>query len=380
VITLRTTVGSRGTWALGLVLLVACGGDEARTATPSELDMVDRALPSPLRVQFLGVGGFLLEQGGETIMTPPLYTRPSMFDVTFGRPVASDERLVAKHLPDAMLSGVKTVLSGHAHYDHLLDLPAVLARAPQATFYGNRSAKNLLAAYAPDRAPSCSGTAAPSTKIERARVVALDDPSASVIDYTNCPSLRPTGAPLQGTWVRPPGSRVRIYAVCSEHPDQFGPIHFGAGDVDEEPCKPPTKMDEWKEGATLAFVVDFLDAATDQPVYRVYYQDAPAEAPLGFVPPRVLEEKRVDVAILCVGAYQNADGNPGSVIRALDPRFVIGGHWEDFFRSADKPPQPIPFTDVDKWLKEARAAVGPAPTERAVLPKPGDPIEIVAEP
>ncbi len=371
--------GMRILAALGLITVVACGSGDDALFSSAQADIEStHAETRPLRVRFLGVGGFLVEHDGEAVMTAPLYTRPSMFDVTFGVSVKSDERLVADHLPASMTAGVTTVLSGHAHYDHLLDVPAVLARVPQAKFYGNRSAKNLLAAYAPDRAPSCSGTPAQSTTIERSRILALDDPRASVVDYTNCPSLRPSGAPLGGKWVRQTGSQVRIYAVCSEHPDQFGPIHFGAGDVDEEPCKPPTKMDAWKEGTTLAFLVDFLDRQTDRPIYRVYYQDAPARTPFGFVPPSVLAEKRIDAAVLCVGAYQNAEGNPKAIVRALAPRFVVGGHWEDFFRGADESPEVIPFTDLDKWRKQAREAIGSAegPAERVLLPNPGDAFQL----
>src|SRR5207244_4128650 len=100
-----------------------------------------------------------------------------------------------------------------------------------------------LDAYAPDRPATCSSTAPQTFTIDRARVVALDDPAASVVDYTNCPDKRPAGAPLAGSWVRVPGSHVRVYAVCSEHPDQIGPIHFAPGDVDTDQCTPPTRAD-----------------------------------------------------------------------------------------------------------------------------------------
>jgi glyoxylase-like metal-dependent hydrolase (beta-lactamase superfamily II) len=138
----------------------------------------------PLRVRFLGVGGFLVEHGDEAFLTAPLYTRPSMVDASTGIPVESDAALVAARLPPAALANVHAILAGHAHYDHLLDVPSVMALAPQATLYSNLSARNLLAAFAPDRAAKCAGKPAqPASRvIARSRVVAVDDPGASTVD------------------------------------------------------------------------------------------------------------------------------------------------------------------------------------------------------
>jgi L-ascorbate metabolism protein UlaG (beta-lactamase superfamily) len=344
--------------------------------------------PSALRVRFLGVGGFAIEHGGETVLTAPLFTRASMVQVSTGLPVTSDAALVAKGLASTDLAHVRAVLSGHAHYDHLLDVPAAMGLAPQATLYANRSAKNLLAAFAPDRDAKCAGAPASSPAIARSRVVALDDPGASTVDYRSCPEKRPPGAPLDGRWVRVPGSHVRVLAVCSEHPDQVGPFHFAPGDVTEEQCTPPSNMTTWKEGLPLAYLVDFLDPETDAPIFRVYYQDSPTNAPIGHAPAPLLADKRVDLALLCVGTYDSVDDAPTKTLGALRPRYALGGHWEDFFRSTDAPPQPIPFLDVATWGTRARMALpasgeprilvqnGKPETERAVLPQPGDTFEI----
>jgi hypothetical protein len=261
-----------------------------------------------------------------------------------------------------------------------------MKRAPQTTLYANVSSRNLLAAYAPDRAPACAGTPDPPFTIARARVIAMDDPTASVVDYTNCPDKRPAGAPLEGKWVRVPGAHVRLLAACSSHPDQIGPVHFAPGDVTDEACTPPTRMDAWKEGFTIAYLVDFLDPATDAPRFRVYYQDAPTNAPVGHVPPPLLADKRVDLALLCVGSYDRVANAPSATIAALDPRFALGGHWEDFFQPENQPPVPIPFLDVATWQTTARADMpssadrmfknGTSFAERALLPQPNDVFEI----
>lgn len=339
------------------------------------------AAPPPLSVKWLGVDGFVVRYGDDVVLTAPLFTRPDAFTVSTGLPASSDPSRVAANLDAATLASLRAVLAGHAHYDHLLDVPAVLQRAPRARLYSNVSARNLLAAYAPDRAAKCAGAPA-SPAIARSRVVAVDDPSASVVDFQNCAAKKPAGAPLEGAWVKVPGSNVRVLAVCSEHPDQVGPYHFAPGDVTEEACEPPSSMADWKEGLTVAFLVDFLDPKTGAPIYRVYYQDAPTNAPVGHVPPAFLADKRVDLALLCVGSSNEVDGEPAAILGALAPRYAIGGHWEDFFRDADEPPQPIAFLDVDAWLGRAKGALagaekpwtvdGAPRADRAALPKPGD--------
>lgn len=330
----------------------------------------------------------MLEYRGDAVLSAPLFTRPSMFEVTAGL-VDSDALGVDKHLPASSLTNLRAVLSGHAHYDHLLDVPTVLDRAPNATLYGNRSARNLLASFAPDRAATCTGPKKAPYSIARSRVVALDDAASSVVDYRACPSLKPEGAPLEGKWVSVPGSHVRLLAMCSTHPDQVGPYHFAEGHVDEEQCNPPQRMGAWKEGTTLSFLVDFLDPKTNEPLYRVYYQDSPTDVPTGLPPDIVLAGKRVDLALLCVGASNDTVDAPAPTVAALAPRYVIGGHWEDFFKSADDTPSPISFLDVPEWSQRARTAVsllGPEPKElvrntkatttRALVADPNDVFEI----
>jgi L-ascorbate metabolism protein UlaG (beta-lactamase superfamily) len=360
------------------------------TPAPASSATGESAPPAPpgLKVKFLGVAGFMLEYGGDAVLSAPLFTRPSMFEVTAGF-VDSDPLGVDKHLPASSLTNLRAVISGHAHYDHLLDVPTVLDRAKTATLYGNRSAKNLLAAFAPDRAAKCTGAKKAPYDIARSRVVALDDTGSSVVDYRACPALKPEGAPLEGKWVSVPGSHVRLLAMCSTHPDQVGPYHYAEGHVDEEQCNPPQRMDAWKEGNTLSFLVDFLDPATNEPVFRAYYQDAPTDLPTGLPPDVVLAGKRVDVALLCVGSSDSTEEAPAPTVTALTPRYVIGGHWEDFFQPAEETPSPIAFLDVPAWSKRARAALslitpepkelvrnGKGTTTRALIADPMDAFEI----
>lgn len=340
-----------------------------------------------LHVRYLGASGFLVEYGPDAVLTAPLFTRPSWVDVGTGV-IASNPALVDRFFPPSA-APIRAVLSGHAHYDHLLDVPSVLGRAPLATFYGNRSAQNLLAAHAPDRSPMCQGWPAPWPTIPRGRVVAVDALGGDVVDYSYCPSRRPPGAPPMGRWLTVPGSNVRIMAMCSEHPSQLGPIHYAPGGVDREVCVPPVRASDWVEGMSVSFLVDFLDPVQHRPVYRVYYQDAPTNAPVGLVPSHLLAEKRVDLALLCAGASEQIPDGPERTLSGMAPRFALAGHWEDFSRPVDQPAIPLPMLDLGSWARHARAALprggegppltqdGRALPERFAIPQVGASFEVM---
>lgn len=384
---------------LGLVLGAACSApapdlkeppgpmSPPPTAFAAPTDVTRAVAPQgraePLTVEFLGVAGFLLTRGGEQVMTPPLFTRPSLLDVNTGKETRSDVAGIAARFPRSRVAGLKAVLVGHAHYDHLIDAPAVQANSEGAVLYGNSSMKNLLAALSPTRPAGCPPAGPRAVTLEDERVVALDAPNASVVDYRNCPSLKPAGAPLEGSWVRVPNSNIRFMALCSSHPDQFGPVHFAPGHVEQPQCELPLRPDGWKEGATLSYLVDFLDPVSGLPTMRVYYQDSPGKDPVGNVPRELLDGKVIDLALLCVGSSGSVPDEPTRTMAALSARFALGGHWEDFFRSAEQSPTPIPFLNLQEWKTRAGAAMsgaddapmrmnGSPVAQRAVVPNPND--------
>jgi L-ascorbate metabolism protein UlaG (beta-lactamase superfamily) len=345
-------------WVVVLSGCSSAGGDrapDARTIDGPPAIVVDApAITPPLQVHSLGVQGFALQVGDEVVLTAPMFTRQSTLGVTLGIPLAADTAAIADGLAGIPLAQVRAVVSGHAHYDHLLDVPQILAAAPSAHVFTNRSGQHMLAALAPDR-PGCTN-AQPTPVIARDRVIAMDAALASRVDYTNCPALRPPGAPVQGTWVTAPGGRVRVMAVCSAHPDQIGPIHFGEGAIDADQCELPQGASGWLEGMTLAFLIDFLDAG-GEPVYRVFYQDAPADGSIGEVPAAVLGDIPVDLALLCVGSYAAVENQPTGILANLGPRFAVSGHWEDFFVPRDQPPQPLPLLDLGTYVTRAETAL-----------------------
>lgn len=354
-----TTAGATTTMATTRAPSTGAVDDSSSSAVASESESSsssggDVEPGELLEVRFLGVGGFALRHGDDLVLTAPLYSNPDVLAVQFGS-IAPDPARIDAFLDPTFVQDAAAILSGHAHYDHLLDVPYVWSKTDHALVLGNADAAKLLDA---EGMPPES-------------IVVLDDPALAWVDSRNCPDPDPcTGLPAgnEGAWLDLPQSHVRVRALCSMHPAQvFGVIHFGEGCVDGEPTDPPPSAGDWKEGQTLAYLIDFLDPDSGAPIFRVYAQDAPTDAPIGHPVPELLDEKRVDLALLNVGSWENVTDHPGAIISAMQPRYVIGGHWEDFFRPQDQPLMEIPFAaPAADFDAAAIAALGDA-TEPAVI-------------
>lgn len=289
-----------------------------------------------VEVTYLGVGGFLIRHGRDAVLTAPFFSTPRLSAVLTFRPIHPDsERIAAGMRRLGDLTGVHALLVGHGHYDHLMDVPDVVRRyLPGVTVYGNRSMVNTLA---PDSA--------------WLKMVALDDP------------------PKLGTWIYPEGSRaVRFMALPSEHaPHLLG--FRGLRRKEDRPRRtlPPTAW-TWAEGQTLAYVIEFLDPA-QRPIFRVHFQDAGSTPPLGFPPAGGEPDRRLDLAILCAGNYDQVFDYPDGFLHATRPRHVVVGHWENFFRPQSASVRLVPFLSAVRLVRRIDAAL-PEDADRTT-PKPG---------
>ena len=117
----------------------------------------------------------------------------------------------------------------------------------------------------------------------------------------------------------------------------------------------PSAANEWLEGQTFAFLIDFLDPEGGVDL-RVYYQDAVAAAPFGYVPDPG-DGVAIDVAIIVPATYAEVDWHPEALLDNLEPRHVLLGHWEDFFQAPSREPRPVPFTLLPDFVRRLERAL-----------------------
>ncbi len=344
------------------VLFVACrstGTLDPRVYVQGRLEVDASSAGDSVRVTFLGTQGFLIQWRDRAVLTAPFYSNPPLAKLGKG-PIYVDKAEIERQLPGAWVEDVEAILVGHSHYDHLMDVPYIaLNKATKAKIYGSETMTRLLApAFAgTDRLQSLSGK----------------------VDYRMCPGLAPCNDDNRGqegeavvvAGSGTSGTGVRVRALCSKHSPQFArwpPLWKGC--LREDASTLPSTAAGWVLGDTLAYLIDFLDGG--RPVFRIYYQDSPTNPTLGFVHESLPRAKPVDLDILCAGAFDQVDDNPGGVLRNTDPRYVLFGHWDDFFQVQSLGVMSLPATDLGQLARRAQGTLSAKPGGgRWWVPAPG---------
>ena len=305
--------------------------------------------PGPhVTMHYLGNGGWVIRYEKAVVVTAPFFSNPRGLSVYL--PGGSDVERVRQELKNVDLSDVKIMLIGHGHYDHAMDLLAILnEHATDATLYASTTVGHLL----------------------RTRINPRKNGGQTIVDVTPAPG-KPT------TWrdaTPSPSSEafVRVTPLRSAHaPHLLGFVKVvSSGMLVEDAAALPLTPAGWPEGETLAFLIDFVKD-TDV-VFRIYYQDS--AAPPGVGAPTIGTGRPVDVAILCVAGFSQVKDSPDSILSAMGtngPRYVVGGHWEDFFSAFVGPLPRVAFgTSLDEFVRRAtkKAPVFiPAPKETLTFP------------
>jgi hypothetical protein len=330
----------------GLFLLIACGASVREI--PVSRGSVQEACCTAsdegegILAQYLGVGGWLFRFGESALLTAPFFSNPGLLEVGAGR-IATDTARVDRYLPP--VRDVDAILIGHAHYDHLMDVPYIArTKAPEARVYGSRTTVNLLHG---------------DPGLDPDRLVEVESRAG---DHE-----RP------GEWVYVEGGRIRFMALRSEHAPHFLGILLFGGDVEEPAEALPDRAGGWVAGRPLAYLIDFLDRSGGV-IYRVHYQDHASNPPAGFPPP-LDDGVPVNLAILCPPGYDEVEDYPEGVLARLRPERVLLGHWEDFFRARSRSPRVVPGTDIEDFVDRLSSALPPGVEWR--MPEPGAVIRIL---
>lgn len=282
--------------SLVVVTFAACAG---RVGPGVDRDVIRGSGPDTLELTYLGSGGWIIRRGTDVVLPAPFFSNPG-FVRTGLAPIASDSAEIDRNMAPYDVRDASAILVGHAHYDHLMDVPGIARRhAPRARIVGSRTVENTLGTW--------SGMAG---RIDRVEAFLGDQETV-------------------GGWM-PYGDRVRIMPLRSHHAPHFDGMTLYQGTADVPRSSEPRTASEWLDGHTVAFLIDFL-AADGSVAWRIYYQDAVVHPPLGFAPEALIAQRPVDIAILVPATFDQVEWHPEAFIENLQPERVLLGHWEDFF-------------------------------------------------
>lgn len=276
-------------------------------------------------IRYYGTGCFTIQRGDDVLFTDPFISNPSSSQVLFGK-VKTDADYVEQYINPATFRKVKMVVAGHAHYDHLMDMPYLSKYIPEdAMIVSNTTAKHILAYYN------------------------LPQQTFAVNDLMGTDER-------EGFWIYSADESMRVMSFKSQHPPHFAGINLMSKRYTEDLIAEPLMMKDWQEGKTLAFLVDFLDE--DTIAYRMYFSSSLAKAPWGLFPKQLLNEHPVDDLFISAALFDDFEKAPKPIIDLCQPKRVILMHWENFFRSKEKEAKALNKVELSKLISKLESTYG----------------------
>jgi L-ascorbate metabolism protein UlaG (beta-lactamase superfamily) len=256
-----------------------------------------------------GVAGFILEAGGTRIATDPFASRPGLVAVLARKP-RSDSALVA-----TTFGRLDAIFVNHAHFDHALDVPAILASTPAAVAHGSGTLVEL-----------CRRLGCGQRQLRQLR----DGERVTVGPFT----------------VEAVGSRHGIVPLLG----RVDRLQIG-------PRGTPLTPIRWPRGDVLAYRIGIGG--------RTFHIQGSA----GIDDHALARQPPADVLIACLAARQGTPGYLDRLAERLRPRFIVACHHDDFFVPLSAPPRPVARLDWAQFLADAKRLRERYGTELVRLPR-----------
>jgi L-ascorbate metabolism protein UlaG (beta-lactamase superfamily) len=286
-----------------------------RFDAPAELKgaTVSRPGPDALAIRWLGTAAHSLRFGGRTLLVDPFVSRPGFGSLL--RPLRPDLRAIERWAPEA-----DAVVVGHAHYDHLLDAPAI-ARRTGAVLLGSRSTAKVAVAQG----------------VERARVAVAGEHGLAA-------EVGPFSIELV------PSLHAKIL---------LGRSYIFPGEIRHVPRR-PLRVHHYRDGGALGVIV----RAGDVTVYHNGSADLVDAA---------LEGKRADVLLCGIAGWRYTAGYLERLVRLLSPKLIVPTHYDVFFWPLEEGVRLLPGVAFERFVEEVGRI---APGTRVLAPGPWEELRV----
>jgi len=259
-----------------------------------------KAMPG-LRIRWLGTFGYEISDAQTTILIDPFITRPKPAELL--KPIVIDTSAVQHYLLSTVdLNKLAAILVTHSHYDHLEDVPYILAQFPDANnrpvVAGDPNTARIIQSYKHNSGIDWVGHSG-----------GLADSRISVLNLDND---NPTVE--VGTF-----GRFTITAFKGEHPlYDYVPWRGPKGPVKD---KTPYNYRDYKlfNNLSIGYLVETNGL-------RIYFSDSPL-----VLNPELIGQ--VDILIQTITS--RAENNISTCLEELKPNYYIPAHYDNFLKPLD---------------------------------------------
>lgn len=271
-----------------------------------------RSLPPGLSLTWFGTAGFRLAYQGTVIWIDPYVTRLPIGQLARRRVVPPSEDAVARWIDRA-----DAVLVGHTHFDHALDVPAIV-RAHACKAYGSTSLQHLLGLY---------GLAEAAVVVEAHRRYEVGPFRFHFVPSVHSKLQLGLGIPYAGE-------------LTCEHVEGLTPQAYKCGQV-------------W------GLLIEVAGA-------RIYHQGS------ADLIESEIKDKGVDVFLCGASGRRFTPRYVERIVRALEPKLIVPTHYDDFFRplGSEAAPRFSFNVNLTGFADEVRAASRDLPIATLEIGRP----------
>jgi len=244
-----------------------------------------------LKIRYFGTMCFYLEYNGQAILTDPFFSNPNPLSL-FYHPKVNEKYL--QLFSKEELNKINTILIGHAHYDHSLELPLFINKSTPVNVIGNQSLANLFQHKYP----------------KNNYILGEDFINDKNYFYNH-------------------DSTIRIYFIDTKHGPHFGKTVLMNGE--NQPQKSPsTNLLDWQCGKSMSYIIDFVKH--DSIEKRIVVNGGKMNFPSCSKDSIVALQHKADILII-LGWNKDELQPKFEMTKIFKSSNVILGHWNNFFNS-----------------------------------------------